>query len=261
MGDNAEQIQKIARDLLCIEVNTILKPMMTGRKMPEPHHALIDIAEWYETKVNVYLEKPYELTDRDDLPYYKRFDSIRDAANDTLKKGHEGMTEEDKVMLLRIKRMSDQIKSIFEGLAQREGKKPDDYFFSRKKDDKEGTPETAVGTSAPPKPECGLTSFFRRIFWRYKDTAVPSFNFITDDLVLIRKIWELGVETIVMQTVVQLDGDVVTRLRPDCANDQCKALHAIHNQTVATSVQFWSQLIGTLADFFKDIIKNLLGRK
>jgi hypothetical protein len=249
MGDPAGEIKDIARNLLCIEVNTIVKPMMTGRKMPEPRHALIDIAEWYETTLNDLLEKLRAkgteipdlngLTDRDGLPYHKRFDTIRDAAYKILPYGKE-LPDEDEIMLLRIKRMSDQIKGIIEALAQREHQKdPNIYLFSRKnggedRNDPETTPTETITT----------------------------LNLIADELVLIRKIWELGVEVIVMQTVVQLDGDVVTRIRPDCADEKFKALHAIHNQTVTTSVHFWGQLIGVLVNFFTELIKNLfLSRK
>lgn len=40
-------VRRVASDLLTIEVNTIIKPGMTARKMPPPPIALHDIAENY----------------------------------------------------------------------------------------------------------------------------------------------------------------------------------------------------------------------
>lgn len=235
MANYQEQIRKIAEDLLCIEVNTVLKRTMTGRKMPESPHALIDIAECYEEKlIELRLDVP---DDSDDLPYYQRFDIIREIADDTVEKDkkEKSLNPEDVIILLRIKRMSDQIKGALGALARREGEDPKQFIFSRKGDEKAPGTEDR-GAEAP-----------------------PVLNFVSDELVVIRKAWELGVEEIVMQTVIQLDGDVVTRIQPHLADENHRMLHAIHNQNVSVAVQFWNQLIGIVVDSLKGFIRGSFG--
>jgi hypothetical protein len=83
----------------------------------------------------------------------------------------------------------------------------------------------------------------------------PPFPLTTDDVVMIRKAWEIGTEVVVMQTVIQLDGDVITRINPEYAVAEQKYLQTIHNDNVAISLKAWGQLIGLVKDFFESIIK------
>ena len=74
--------------------------------------------------------------------------------------------------------------------------------------------------------------------------------------VLIRKTWELGTEEVAIQTVIYLDGDVITRLQPRYYLEQDKqALIQIHNRSVETSITFWGNLV-KLAETF---VATLLG--
>jgi len=70
------------------------------------------------------------------------------------------------------------------------------------------------------------------------------------EIALVRKIWELGTEEIAFQTVIQLDGDVITRLQPKYAEASQRALHAIHGQAVSVSVGFWKSLVDLLEAAF-----------
>jgi len=58
----------IGRDLLSLEVNTIEKPNLTGRKMPALPHALLDIAEVYRD----WLAERLDLSDYWSLPALQR---------------------------------------------------------------------------------------------------------------------------------------------------------------------------------------------
>ena len=50
---------------------------------------------------------------------------------------------------------------------------------------------------------------------------------------MIRKVWELGTEVIAMQTIVQVDGDVITRLNPTYMNEKrYPNLQTYHNEGV-----------------------------
>ena len=85
-------------------------------------------------------------------------------------------------------------------------------------------------------------------------------QFTSSELVQIRKIWDIGTDQIVVQTVIQLDGDVVTRLKPDVDEEEehitLPELNELHERSVKLSVAFWDQLIGILKDFFENIIER-----
>jgi hypothetical protein len=79
-----------------------------------------------------------------------------------------------------------------------------------------------------------------------------------DDVVLVRKVWELSTEVIVMQTVVQIDGDVVTRVQPGRESAQDAVLHAVHNDAVSTSFRHWSFLLRALGQLAGTTVRALL---
>lgn len=80
------------------------------------------------------------------------------------------------------------------------------------------------------------------------------------ELALIRKVWELGTEEIAFQTVIQLDGDVVTRLQPKYANASQGIVHAIHGEAVGVSVGFWKSLVELVETFFGVTMRALSGK-
>jgi hypothetical protein len=61
---------------------------------------------------------------------------------------------------------------------------------------------------------------------------------------IVRKAWELGTGTIVAQTVVQLDGDVVTRIDEDnLFVDDRAALRRLHRDAVREAIAHWRVLV------------------
>ncbi len=65
-----------------------------------------------------------------------------------------------------------------------------------------------------------------------------------DRIRIVRKAWELGTGTIVAQTVVQLDGDVVTRADEDSLFvDDRAALRRLHRDAVREALAHWRVLV------------------
>jgi len=52
------------------------------------------------------------------------------------------------------------------------------------------------------------------------------------ELLCVRKVWEIGTERVVMQTVVQLDGDIVNRIQIGRETEKDKRLHDMHKDLV-----------------------------
>lgn len=225
-----KELLEFAHDLTHIEINTIIKPNITGGKMPHPRHVLITIAKEYNFKL-IQLKLGVENNDikkETKAGGYDSFCAIRRKALKGIKqyteKGKErGLTQDEeskKFLLIRIKDMSDLIKSIFERLKKSEETDWDNNYTRKELYDK-----------------------------------CPRFPLLLKEIVAIRKIWEVGVERIVMQTVFQMDGDVVTRVTPNLIEEKYKGLHKIHKYGLDTSLSFWKELIHVAADFFKHLVK------
>jgi hypothetical protein len=80
----------------------------------------------------------------------------------------------------------------------------------------------------------------------------------TEQTILLRKAWEIGTETVVMQTVIQIDGDVVTRIQPGREDGASAVLHAAHRQSVELSFRYWQFLVDTLGRMAGVLIRDLL---
>jgi len=232
MADLSERFRTIAQDLTHIEVNTILKPTMTGRKMPKPRHALIEIAQRYCTKL---AELGFPMPAEEKRPgSFEYFDRIRERAHEAVLDLQDRAKERslsepeqvDLVMAFRIKTMSDQIKGIFNNLKHR-----------------------------------GEEDWNNPYSHREVEERFPPLHLEPDEVVLIRKIWEMGLEEIAMQTIIQLDGDVVTRIQPRFADGNSSLLHLIHNESVTISLDFWGELIRMVKEFFKGLFDSPLTKR
>jgi len=73
----------------------------------------------------------------------------------------------------------------------------------------------------------------------------------TDVVILIRKVWDIGTETVLAQTSVQVDGDMVTRISPDIEGAQRDFLLALHTSSVKTGLAQWQAMF--------DLVKSLIG--
>jgi hypothetical protein len=67
-----------------------------------------------------------------------------------------------------------------------------------------------------------------------------------DDVLIVRKVWEVGTESIAMQTVAQIDGDVVTRIQAARATLADQPIHDLHREAVGNAMKHWQFLVETL---------------
>jgi hypothetical protein len=80
------------------------------------------------------------------------------------------------------------------------------------------------------------------------------------DAMVLRKAWEMGVAIVACQTVVHLDGDVVTRLNRDFEMNGATAETALslHRQSVEVSMGQWRALFRIVADIAGTAVSALL---
>ncbi|MEP7126689.1 MAG: hypothetical protein ABJE95_37505 [Byssovorax sp.] len=88
----------------------------------------------------------------------------------------------------------------------------------------------------------------------------PGEELPVDALLALRKMREIGTRQIAMQTVIHVDGDVITRIHPDHAGPAGRELVVIHQAAVLTSTRSWQSLIGTLGAFLEGVGRLFFGR-
>jgi hypothetical protein len=217
-----KQVATFATDLLTLEINTIIKDNMSATKMPPARHALIDIGNDYQFALT-NLQATVTRTEK--AGSWDAFDSYREAAKDRL----------------------EAIASTSPAAAQ--GLDPNvtatQYMLLRIK-------ETSDQLKSL------LNRHDKNDFTRadIENKAAPPLKLSGDDIVLLRKAWEIMTERVVAQTVIQLDGDVITRIGSAYVNDPM--ILKIHRENVDVSVAFWSTLIGIVKDSLAGLISAIL---
>lgn len=100
---------------------------------------------------------------------------------------------------------------------------------------------------------------------REQMNRIQDLELTPDQVTLIRKAWEIGTERILLQTIIQIDGDVTTRMSGYFAygfsDDWRKMLLGIHNNSISTSTTFWSNLVKAMSEMARDAFSSILGRK
>jgi hypothetical protein len=242
----------VARSLLNIEVNTILRDCMTGEPMPPAPHALLDIAGWYAQElcklgVNLpawfmtgtasleELDPPWE---KSPAPVSEQltvspdtFDRLRWAAKwalARLDRAPSPVPDGERALLDRIVNNSDSIKEMF----KRFDAGFNNQFLNRKRTDL-----------------ADMT--IRR----------QSYMLQPEDIILLQKIWDIGTEQIAMQTIVLMTGDVTTRLQQALTGPRAELLFGIHRQSVEVSVGRWKVLLDAVVEVAKGAFGTLLGRR
>jgi hypothetical protein len=74
------------------------------------------------------------------------------------------------------------------------------------------------------------------------------------DRQVVQKALDLGVERVVMQTRIGMDGDITTRISERFANNPKQFILDVHNKTTDLSVSFWKTLFNTLVKFGEKIL-------
>jgi hypothetical protein len=80
-----------------------------------------------------------------------------------------------------------------------------------------------------------------------------------NDLIRLQKIWDIGVEEIVAQTIVHVTGDVTTRVQEALRGPGSETLFAIHRQSIDVSINSWKALLDAVREIAGAAVRVLLG--
>jgi hypothetical protein len=238
-----------ARSLLNIEVNTIIRDNMTAEPMPPLPHALLDIAADYArelcslgvdlaayfatpladptTIAPAWLDNPGSVSDVLTVSA-DTFDRLRwSAKNASRAQGPQAarIPPAKRVLLDRIVNNCDAIKEMFK----------------------------RFGPS--------MNQFIGKTRVELVGMTIQRNSYVVqvDDLIALQKMWDIGVEEIVAQTVVHVTGDITMRVQDAFGRPGSETLFAIHRQSVDVSVACWHYLLDAVREIAGATIRVLLG--
>jgi hypothetical protein len=262
----ADQVRELAKDLITIEVNTIVKENMTAGRMPAVPLALLNIAHSYvraferlririapapvgppaaaEPDFGDTLPQPTvrfmaenETLASFDLPadrisFAKLFRQLQlgaERAYQMFRDTHGEEREKDRILL---KRISDNSETLW-------------YLLKKYR----GLGSNAVTIEAIKLDDARFD---------------PPPELSARDLLIIKKIWEVGTEEVVAQTVVQLDGDIITRIAANYrsaleGDESGTQLLTLHEQGLETAIERWEALVRAAVAVVQGIKKDLVG--
>jgi hypothetical protein len=221
------RLRKLASDLLHLEITTIVQPKIVSTKMANPRCALMDLASTYRHELTrQHLPPPADL---DELGGCHAFQQIQQWANSGIAaRTARGVssTAEAAADLARLYEIQDKVAlivGIFRALQQRQVVDWDNAYTREE-----------------------------------VDSHQRPFPLTLDEMMLIRKLWELGLEEIAMQTVIQADGDIITRLHPTSMAASAQSLRDMHRESMQVSVAFWRELVGMVEALVGLLARRLL---
>lgn len=262
-----ERFQKLASDLLSLEVNTIIThDTIAARKVPELAYMLLEIATTYARQLDqVYGVSKYEgapvdqqgrpipnprslATTKAEVTFEAQAIDMRTAARidaktfrdisitaeralaDPASNQTPSISSASEAIITRIRNSSMELAIILERLHLEEG----------------------GGNGPLEKTKSGLDALAR-------DGQSIELDVSQQERLRIQKIWDLGVETIMMQTIIQLDGDVITRLQADYASPEYTHLWQAHLSSVSAAIESWQYLVETVGRLSAALIRIIRG--
>jgi hypothetical protein len=160
------------------------------------------------------------------------FEKLRILSKHAYNDQSTGVTLEDeqRIMLVRIRRNCEHIKAILRNIAK--------------------------------NPKNGLNGFIniteRELIEKLQEKQPNFANVQLNQITTIRKIWEIGTETVLIQTVIQVEGDVITRITPQLIDDHAlsdirETLFNAHRSSIDVGLTHWKNLIGIVQELARKI--------
>ena len=242
-------LRHLLDDLHKLEINTIEKSNLTAQKMPAPLLALHDIVDSYEAYEHT--GGAYDLRVPDDNKtgetiknrlskmVQRAQNRIRQLATDPT---HQSFSR--RAVYLRIRNSCIFLIGVLERSHDASCRSTGDERkirgrIPRKPKNLADTDHDTTGRITG-----NLLSLtggqLRKMERRRID---ESWQLSVSDRAQIRKIWEIGTETVLVQTVIDIEGDVLTRINPHVAEGTKPQVLEIHQSGIETSMKMWSNLI------------------
>lgn len=264
-------VQKLANDLLALEVNTIIKTNMTGCKTTNRRRMLIELANDYRGKIVEYKMKvrkgpiPLDLDPQDNVIFrwksggqwaYSEIERHSREIRKVLLEYCDGL--EDGIilgqlygqirMLDRIIKNSGQITELFEHQKKTYEEKLGTELYQTDMPESNFDPRDEKSTHPSHLQSSGWNNDIS--FLDAGRADIEDLHLDPAEISFLRKTSEIGTAQIMMQTVIQVDGDItsyISRAYLDQSERLQKKLLGMHNESIKTSTSFWTSLFETIS--------------
>lgn len=289
-------LAELAEGLLSLEINTVLKDGMSAQKMPTAPHAVVEIVHVYwdylckhavefqqsgqalppwADKISKSFEwgrEPFPQAGEEDrkIAHPQGEPQPPGHSPDFLKgepPSHADLTVLDDLreiaawmaeMQLRIGSIADRQSRLFVEVVKKlsDGELQDVRAAARRIDPADRSILHRIRRNCDQLKDILKECQLPRI-----DRSTDPKSFCAGTLVPIRKAWDIGVEAILLQTSIQIDGDVWSRLQVGM-DDPAKAhLHTLHANAVELSFKYWKWMIEALGQLAGSAVSVILGRR
>jgi len=217
------RLENLVNDLFSLEVNTIVKQGMMATKMPNLAHALIDLAIDYGVTLK---RMGASIGEVEGEASAQIFDELRELASAEAR------------VLQGLPRDKAQAKSSAQKPRALDDRQASQLLLLCRIRDTSDMLKVLIPAGV---------RFTRDSANAFEPSQLP----LTDrQRLTLRKAWEVGTEEVVLQTSVYLDGDVISRLRPDYALPEKQGFLEAHQRAVNTSIAFWRSLVDVVRSMF-----------
>ncbi len=231
-------LRQLFDDITTLEINTIIKRGMVAAPMPQSieetlQHIFIEykrrlriIFNTYDLDIDEYNIMP-AMTVAEFHAALKNFGRF-------MNENHFKLAEQDYVRYLRMLSFCDYVYS------KSDDSKPDDNIEVKDLRPKEVRAKSKMAKTVYDLDMSDYTQYRLIMF--------------VSDRVKIKRMFDLGTENIVLQTRFALDGDVVTRIAEDFAQQPKEVVLRIHDKQTDITVNYWKSLVGMVKDFVNELI-------
>jgi hypothetical protein len=231
----ASTISKLLDDITTLEINTIIKDGMTAAHQPESiEDTLRQLFVDYIRRMNLIINK-YGFKDEFNFSESKTVESFHRKLKDFRKfllpgdtKPETRIDENDYIRLLRMLSFCEYL--------ELKSERNDPKNCIKIKPYAEGLGDNIYVLDMSDSGQYRLIMDVR-------------------DRVKIKRMYDLGLENIVLQTRFGLDGDVVTRIGKDFADHPQEVVLKIHDNQTNLTVNYWKSLVTLVKDFVSEFFK------
>ncbi len=283
----ANYLRTLAGDLLNLEVNTIVKESASSAKMPNVRRvALLKIADQYRDYMMEHgyagkaPGKDFELEKGAKEPTFFRwryggefsFNEIRIIARDSaakLERRMARMPEGEKLemakrefqMLVRIREKSSNLIGLFK-MRRKEYEEEiangvEGFHDKLHLDGQEAHP-------FQPFPEQTKSHGWNNDVDIQTINKIEDIDLTPEHITMLRKIWEIGIEQVLLQTSIQIDGDITSIIARDflrMPGETQQMIMKVHDDSISSSTHIWRMLFETIGKLAGKGFNKIFDRK
>ncbi len=223
-SENKFVVSKLLDDLTHLEINTIIKKGMTSTPQPEEIEGVLSVLlSDYQERLGIIhnrnsIEKKIDV---ENIKSYKDLYEILHDLGEYMDKEKIRLDDRDFMIILRMKSFCKYLESRAKGIK-----------FSQRN---------------------GITEQENIYTVKMREFAKFRLEMNSRDRVMIKRLYDLGTERIVMQTRFGIDGDVITRIEENFANKPKQVVLDLHEKHTDLSVKYWQSLVNIVKDLVSGI--------